>query len=50
MDRGAWQATVHRMANSQTQLSNCFINICVNKILNILKIMDHNFVMAKMLA
>ena len=22
MDRGAWQATVHRVAKSQTQLSN----------------------------
>ena len=23
VDRGAWQATVHRVAKSQTQLSNC---------------------------
>ena len=35
MDRGAWQATVHGVAMSQTQLSNFHFHFPLRDIINI---------------
>ena len=35
MDRGAWQATVHRVANSQTQLKQLSTDTCTQNLLEL---------------
>ena len=35
MDRGAWQATVHRVANSQTQLKRLRTDTCTQNLLEL---------------